>query len=307
MKTLSIIIPVYYNAESLPILYEELVDIEKKLLERKLKLELIFVDDGSGDDSFERLLQIKKSRPNTRIVKLTRNFGVVQASKKGCSYATGDCFMILAADLQDPTHLILELVEHWEKGSKFVICCRSTRDDPWLSKLFAKCYYKLIHIFVDKTYPAGGFDLALMDKSLLSYLVNSNKNIYTPSYMYWLGFKPAVIFYHRCKRVYGHSRWSFGKKITACLDSILGFSILPIRIISIIGIFVSIGSLTYGLSMIISTILGHTEVKGFATIASLISLLLGLIIIMLGIIGEYLWRTFDSVNGRPEAVIDEVF
>jgi len=121
-----------------------------KLIESNIALELIFVDDGSGDDSFVELMKIKQQRSETRVIKLTRNFGAVQASKKGCHFVTGDCFMILSADLQDPPELIPEMVGYWKQGSKFVICCRSTREDPWLSKLLAKFYYKLIHIFVDK-------------------------------------------------------------------------------------------------------------------------------------------------------------
>jgi len=241
------------------------------------------------------------------VIKLTRNFGAVHASKTGFRYVTGDCFIILAADLQDPPELILKMVDHWLQGSKFVICTRNSRQDPLLSKLFARIYYQLLRFFVDKNYPKGGFDLALMDQSLLSFLVNSGKNIYTPLYAYWLGFKPVIIQYDRAKRIHGKSRWTFFKKLSAFFDALLGFSIFPIRFISIIGVFLSIASFIYGSVIVINALLGNAVLPGFPTIVALVSFLLGLIIVMLGIIGEYLWRTFDEVNSRPESVIDEIY
>jgi len=307
MKTLSVVVPVYFNEKSLPTLFLKLRDVEFRLLDEQIKLELIFVDDGSGDHSFVELMKIKEQRPDTKVIKLTRNFGAIHASKTGCRFATGDCFMILAADLQDPPELIFQLIEKWKKGSKFTICTRSTREDPRLTQLFAKVYYWLVRRLVDKTYPTGGFDIALMDKTLLPYLINSNKNIYTPLYMYWLGFKPTIIEYHRPKRPHDHSRWTFKKKITACLNSILGFSIIPIRLITATGLLVSLSSMLFAMVIIVNAFLGKFAVPGFPTIVSLICLLLGLIIVMLGIIGEYLWRTFDSVNARPESVIDEIY
>lgn len=306
-KKLSIIVPVYYNAESLPILFEKLLAIEQQLQLRNIALELIFVDDGSGDNSLQELLKLKQQRQDLKIIKLTRNFGAVHASKTGFQFVTGDCFMILAADLQDPPELILEMVDKWLAGTKFIICTRIARDDPLISKLFAKVYYFILKKMVVPDYPTGGFDLALMDKAMLPYLQQNSKNAYTPLYAYWLGFTPTIIPYHRQKRLHGQSRWTFAKKLTAFLDALLGFSIIPIRLISGIGILVSLLSFSYATWMIINALLSNMVVHGFATIVTLISFLLGLIIIMLGIIGEYLWRTFDEVNKRPESVIDEIY
>src|SRR4051812_24689431 len=120
LKKVSVVIPVFWNGLSLPPLFTELSETERQLTEKGYKLELIFVDDGSGDDSLAQLLLIKEQRPETRIIKLSRNFGAVHASKTGLQFVTGDCFLILAADLQDPPSLILEMINHWEAGSKFV-------------------------------------------------------------------------------------------------------------------------------------------------------------------------------------------
>lgn len=307
MKTISVVVPVYYNEGSLRPLLDELLDVETRLRERHMSLELIFVDDGSGDGSLDELMKIKQRRPATKIIKLTRNFGAIHATKTGFRFVTGDCFMNLAADLQDPPSLILQVIDKWQQGSKFVLATRSHREDSASSQFFAWIYYILLRLFVVKDYPRGGFDLALMDKALLPYLNNSSKNINTPLFAYWLGFKPDIIEYARRKRTHGKSRWNFSKRLKLFLDAILGFSIVPIRMISFIGIIVSLLSFAYGFLILFNTLVGHGAVPGFATIVTLISFLLGMVIVMLGIIGEYLWRIFDETNKRPEAVIDTIY
>lgn len=306
MKKLSVVVPVYFNEGSLPVLFQELMDVESKLLEFEIELELIFVDDGSGDGSFGELVKIKAQRPATRLVKLSRNFGAVHASKTGMQFVTGDCFLILAADLQDPPPLILDMVRRWLDGAKFVTCVREKRSDPLLSTLFAKIYYRLLRAMVVKNYPDGGYDLALMDKVMLPHMQSSGKNINPNVFAFWLGFKPEVIPYERRKRVHGKSRWTFAKKVKLFLDTMLGFSIVPLRIITVIGMIVSTASLAFVVFVVINGILGRYDVPGFATLASIISFLLGLVICMLGVIGEYIWRIFDEINRRPEAVIEEI-
>ncbi len=306
MKVLSIVTPVYYNEASLPHLYEKLIELENKLRTIDIGLEIIFVDDGSGDNSLAELRKIKEKRPATKVIKLTRNFGATHASKTGFRYVTGDCFITLAADLQDPPELIFEMVEKWLAGSKFVIGIRKQREDPHLTKMLAACYYYLLRFFVFKEYPRKGFDLALMDKSIQPYLVNSAKNINTPLFAYWLGFKPEIIEYQRLPRLHGKSRWTIGKKIKYFLDSLLGFSVGPIRFITVIGLAVSIISFSYGSLIFINGLLGRIKVSGYAGLVTLITFLLGVIIIILGIIGEYIWRIYDESNNRPEAVIDEI-
>jgi len=306
LKTLSVIVPVYFNEGSLPHLFRELQDVERQLRDLGLGLELIFVDDGSGDGSYAELLKIKARRPATRVIKLSRNFGAVQASKTGLQFVTGDCFLVLAADLQDPPGLIVEMVRRWQAGARFVTCVRETRSDPPLSMLFAKAYYRVLRAVVVPDYPDGGYDLALMDKVMLPHLQASGKNINPNVFAFWLGFKPEVIPYERRQRVHGKSRWTFRKKLKFFLDTLLGFSIVPLRLISLTGLVVSLLSLSFVVFVVVNGLLGRYDVPGFATLASIISFLLGLVICMLGVIGEYLWRIFDEVSRRPEAVIEEL-
>jgi polyisoprenyl-phosphate glycosyltransferase len=307
MPKVSVVIPVYYNEGSLPVLYDQLSEVERALHGKGFELELIFVDDGSGDNSLKQLLNIKEERPATRVVKLTRNFGAVSASKTGMRFVTGDCFTILAADLQDPPELVLDMVERWQEGSKFVVCVRSSRSDPTLSKAFSWLYYRLVRLLVAPSYPLGGFDVALMDRALLPHFVESGKNAYTPLLAYWLGFQPTFLYYHRRERVHGNSRWTWGKRLKAAIDALLGFSVVPIRVISFVGLMVALTSFMYGLWMFANALLGRMEVRGFATMVTLLAFLQGLGLFMLGTLGEYLWRVFDEVNKRPETVIDEVY
>jgi dolichol-phosphate mannosyltransferase len=306
-KTVSVVIPVYFNAESLPLLFAELALLEQQLLARGVSLELVFVDDGSGDGSLQELLKIKHDRPSTKIVSLSRNFGSVAASKTGFKFVTGDAFIILAADLQDPPQQIVPMVDKWLEGHKFVVSVRASRQDPLLSRAFAWIYYQLIKLIVVSDYPRGGYDLMLMDKLLLPYLAGSTKHTNPNVYAYWLGFKPSILHYHRRARRHGRSRWTFGKKLKLFLDTISGFSATPIRIISLVGALVALASFLYGTNIVVNALLGNVEVRGFATLVALISFFSGLILIMLGVLGEYLWRVLEAVSDKPETVIDETF
>ena len=306
-NTISVVIPVYFNEDSLPKLFEELGIVENELSKKQICLELIFVDDGSGDKSLDILIEFKKKRVKTTIIKLTRNFGANKAVKAGLKFVTGDAFLDLAADLQDPPNLILEMVDRWLSGSKFVICVRQTRDDPLVNKILAKLYYKILRLIVIKNYPDGGFDLSLMDKTFLPHLVNSSKSVFLPLLAYWIGYEPDTIYYHRRARKSGKSRWTLSKKLAAFLDVMLGFSVTPIRLISGIGFIVALASFLYGANLVISSFLFQIPVKGFVTLVALITFLLGLIIVMLGLIGEYLWRIFNEVDKKPDSVIDEIW
>jgi glycosyltransferase involved in cell wall biosynthesis len=307
MKTLAIVVPVYFNSGSLLALAAELAKIEVELAKRDVALQLIFVDDGSGDDSLEKLLEIGRQRPGTIVVKLSRNFGAIQAVKTGLTQARCDCFMWLAADLQDPPELILMMIEHWQKGAKCVMCTRADRDDPLPSKILARIYYILVKRLVSKNYPEGGFDVALMDAQLLPAFLQSAKNINISLLAYWLGFKPVTLPYQRLKRVHGKSRWTFAKKVKLLIDSLVGFSFAPIRLMSLLGLLIAGLSVAYGLFVVVGVFITGRQVPGFATLAALILFLFGLVITMLGILGEYLWRILDELNKRPEAVIDEIY
>jgi dolichol-phosphate mannosyltransferase len=304
---LSLIFPVYFNEGSLPELFEALSKFEENLEAHNTQLELIFIDDGSKDNSFQRLLDFKKIRPATKLIKLTRNFGAVAATKTGFKYVTGDCFAIVAADLQDPIEKVLEMHLKWMEGAKYVVCRRLSRNDPIVSRLFSGLYYYTVRVLIASDYPSGGFDLMLMDKAMLPYIRDSSKNINTHLYAHWLGFSPTILEYHRPERSHGKSRWTFIKKFKLAIDTITGFSVAPIRIVSAFGFLIAIVSFIFGITIILGSVFGEGSVAGFTTIVTLISFFGGMTLFMLGILGEYLWRIFDNSSTKPESVIDETF
>tara|TARA_Y100000589_G_scaffold320151_1_gene349706 strand:+ start:202 stop:1128 length:927 start_codon:yes stop_codon:yes gene_type:complete len=307
MNLLSIVIPVYFNEESLERLFYELIKLEEKLKQRKFSMELIFIDDGSKDNSLEKIIRFKEKRERTKIIKLTRNFGAVFALKEGLKHITGDCFTSLAADLQDPPQNIIKMIDKWMNGSKFVVCVRESREDNFLKKLFARLFYILIRKFIIPNYPKYGYDMALLDKSILIHLINSSKTMFYSIHLYWLGFKPDIIFYKRVKRKEGKSRWTLYKNFNTSLDVLLGTSPKFAQSLSILGIFISFCSLLYGLLIITSAFLGKIPVPGYATTIVILSFFFGLIIFYLSIIQEFLWRIFEEVNKRSEVIVEKIY
>jgi len=307
MKKLTIIVPVYFNEKSLEPLFQEIQSVEEELLKKEVSLELIFVNDGSKDNSLNELLKIRKSRPATIVINLTRNFGATYATKVGLKYCNDDAFLWIAADLQDPPSIIIDLVDSWLAGSKYNICVRKKRKDPAMVILFSAVYYYLLRKLIIKDFPKGGFDIFLLDCEYKNILLESSKSAYMPILSFWLGIKPKVIEYERGERKHGKSKWTFVKKFNTLIDIFFGFSSKPIRIIGLFGLLVSILSFIYGAYISIYALLGVKGVSGFATIVTIITFSFGLIIFTLGIIGEYISRIFDQVNKRPEVVIDKIF
>ncbi len=305
-SAISVVIPVFNNSESLDTLFSQITDFETLLTDRDLGLDLIFVDDGSSDGSYEKLLAINERRSGTKVIKLTRNFGAVRAGRAGLRHAGGDAISLVAADLQDSLEKLAEMVERWQAGAKFVICVRSERNDPLLSRAFAALYYRILNRLVMRDYPKSGFDLMLVDKTLLPYLLQGGPLVAPQLTAYWLGFEPTVISAKRPARPHGRSSWTFSKRLKLFVDTITSFSVAPIRFISAIGLLAALASLTYGAYIFVSALLGNFEVPGFATLVVLISFFSGLILLMLGMIGEYLWRIFSALDHRPESVIEEI-
>ena len=307
MKTISIVIPIYFNQDSLETLFGRLISLEKELKLRNFWMELIFVDDGSKDNSFNQILKFKSNRKNTKIIKLTRNFGANYAVKEGLKHIKGDCFTTLAADLQDPPENILKMIEKWEKGSKFIVCVRKSRDDGFLKNFFSRIFYFFLRKFVMNNYPKYGYDMALLDRSLLKHIINSAKSMFYSVHLYWLGYKPDMIFYKRQKRIDGKSKWTYYKLINSFLDVLLGFTPKFTQTLTFIGFLISFLSFIYGIFIIITALNGNIPVPGYATIIVLSSFFFGMVILYLSIVQEYLWRIYDELNKRSEVIIDEIY
>jgi dolichol-phosphate mannosyltransferase len=301
-KKVSVVVPVYFNAPSLPELFNRLDNLNRELLGINLELEVVAVDDGSKDDSFEILVEYSKKYSFLNAFQLTKNFGEATASKFGLRKITGDAFSVLAADLQDPPELIFEMAKTWLDGNSYVICERTKRNDPIFSKFLANLYYKFLTKFIMPTYPKKGFDLFLMDTKYLPVIIESSKSSSIPLILSWIGIEPLKIGYVRQTREHGKSTWTIFKRINLLLDVLFSFSRKPIRIVSSIGAVTALAGLIYGISVIIERLNGTTGSQGTASLIALVSFTSGLVLLTLGIIAEYIWRIWDEVNNRPDGI-----
>jgi polyisoprenyl-phosphate glycosyltransferase len=301
----SIVIPIYFNEKNLPVTYPRLVALEKQI--PGISLELVFVDDGSGDRSFQVLKEIQASDPRVKVVKLARNFGSFNAILAGLHHATGDCVGIISADLQDPPELFEQMIEDWRKGKKTVMAVRQDRQDPFFSKVFANIFYKMLRKVALPSMPEGGFDFVLIDRIVVDVLTSIHeKNTSIMALIAWLGFDHSEIGYVRGERRIGKSRWTFSKKLKLFVDLFTGFSFFPIRSISVLGSFIAVVSFFYGGYLMHLRFVNGIHVEGWTSLVVMILFLSGFQLISLGIIGEYLWRNFDESRRRPPYIVEEV-
>lgn len=304
MNKLSIVVPIYKNQDNIRPFYNDFTDNIKPFID---DYEIIMVHDASPDGSWNIMKEIAESDNKIKLIKLSRNFGAIAASFTGIQYSEGDCVTVKACDLQEPPELTVNMYNMWKNGSKSVIAIRESRDDPWYTTIFSNMYYWLIRKMVISDMPIGGFDTYLIDRKIANKIVAINdKNSPITLQILWMGFGPDKTYYERRKREIGKSSWTFSKKMKLFVDSLIGFSYIPIRFMSVIGLVFSFGSILWGIYMIIVRLMGKIPVQGYTTIIVLILFSSGLIMFTLGLLGEYVWRTLDASKKRPISVVEEM-
>jgi dolichol-phosphate mannosyltransferase len=304
-KKLSIIVPVYYNAENLLPLYDE---IKESVIDKiDADVEILFVDDGSGDGSWEVLKSLKAQHQEVKIIHLSRNFGSHAAILCGLSFATGDCAVVKAADSQEPCEIILKMFAAWKEGNNVVLAVRDERDDPAGTTFFSNFYYWFIAKVALPTMPPKGFDVYLIDRKVIEVLkLMDEKNSALTGQILWSGFKTETVYYKRLARTSGRSRWTMKKKIRLFLDSVFSFTSLPITLVAMFGVLATIGSIVWAIIVIITRLSGGIVVEGWTSsfIFNLFSF--GITMLVLGLLGGYLWRAFDASRNRPLYIVEEV-
>ncbi len=307
MSKISIVIPVYFNAPSLEILNARLDLVSRA--HPNHSFEFIYVDDGSGDNSYEVLQKIASCDARVRVVKLVRNFGSNIAILAGLSYANGDCAGFIAADLQDPPEKLTEMIEVWEKGNKVVLAIRKDRDgDPFLTRMLAKTFNYLYDKFVFHGITPQGIGFFLIDRQVIDVLVQcQERNAYLIGLLLWTGFPYQTVVYDRVEREHGKSRWTVQKKIKYFIDAFAAFSYLPLRLASILGIFLATIGGIYALALFILKIFDNLpQVQGWTALMIVLLLVSGTQLIILGVIGEYLWRNLDATRKRPLFLVEKI-
>lgn len=309
-KNISVVIPCFNEEAVLDLLYERLI----KVLERLgSPYELIFVNDGSRDNSVHIIKELNRQNPKTKLVSLSRNFGHQIATMAGLHYAQGDCAVVIDADLQDPPEVIEKMVAKWREGFDVVYGIRRQRKE---SKILQFCY-RVFYILLQKMsfvyIPRDAGDFCLMDSHVVRQMRRlSEERPFVRGLRSWIGFKQIGIEYERAGRIAGHTKYSFRRLFRLAFDGIFSFSNVILRVATIFGLMISLLSIIYALYIAINRIrisLGLLDssqfIPGWATLTCSIMFLLGLQFIFLGILGEYIGRIFAQVKRRPLFVVDE--
>lgn len=304
----TIVLPVYYNEESLLPAYEKL-KAALLALQPRLRGSLLYVDDGSGDRSFEVLQQIQaKGELPVTLVKLSRNFGQVMAIRAGIAHCDGTAAIVMSADGQEPVELIPQmLAEHFEKNNEVVICTRAEREEgayrTWTSRLFYATMRKLC--FQDM--PTGGFDCFLLGPAAQeAFRQERELQPFLQGQILRLGFSRAIISYTRLKREFGRSRWTLGKKVAYFFDGLMNYSFLPIRAVSYLGMMLALLGLAYAAVVLLAKVLVGNPVKGWTPLMIVVLVLGGAQMLTLGVFGEYLWRILVQVQRRSPYLVEKI-
>lgn len=303
---ISFVVAVYHNEGALSKTHEKIQSVFSSELTQH-EYEIVFVDDGSKDGSLREILNRREQDPRIKVITFTRNFGQMAAMLAGFKEATGDAVINISADLQDPVELIPQMVEKWQAGSEIVICYRTDRSDTLMAKLFSRFAYGMLRLSHPQI-PPGGFDFVLMARNVMDAFNSIDvRHRYFQGDLLWTGYRTSFIPYVRQKRTIGKSQYNFGKKLKNFLDAVLDASYLPIRFISLMGFITSTLGVLYSATIVISWLRGGTPFEGWAPLMIAVLLVGGLIMVMLGVIGEYVWRINEEVRKRPNYVVRDKF
>ena len=303
MKKISILIPCYNEEKSLPLLYPELV----KLMEgnKAYDWELMFVNDGSTDGTLAALQQLRQQDSRVNYVDLPRNFGKEAAMLAGFDYVTGDCMVIIDADLQHPPTLIPEMIKHWEAGYDDVYAKRRSRGkESWLRRRLSLLFYKLLQSSSRFDVLQNVGDFRLLDRKCINALKRMRESErYTKGMYSWIGFNKKEVEFDQGDRLAGDSSWNFRRLFSFALDGITSFTNAPLRISTMMGFVVSVCAFLYMIYVFCKALIYGDPVQGYPTLVILVLFLGGIQLLSLGIIGEYIGRIYNETKNRPDYIV----
>jgi dolichol-phosphate mannosyltransferase len=302
---LSVITAFLNEAQNLPQFRQRVAAVADQL---DCEVEVVLVDDHSGDASSRVAKQWAREDGRAVYLRLSRNCGSHAALSAGLAHATGDCAVLLAADLQDPPEVIPDLLAKWREGHDVVWAARAARrGESWSTRAFAGMYYCLMRRLALPEMPPKGADFLLMDRRVIdAYNAIPEKNTSFLAMILWMGFRQTSIDYVKEARQAGRSKWTLSKKLKLFVDSIVSFSYAPIRCMSMLGFVMALCGFLYAAVVITGRLAGFvTAGTGFAALMTVLLVGQGAILMMLGVLGEYIWRTFDEARGRPRYIVEE--
>ncbi len=302
----SIVTPAFNEASNLPILYERLATVLKSA---EVEWEWIIVDDHSSDETFKIAVTLAQRDPRVKAIRLARNSGSHTALICGIQHACGDCAVILAADLQDPPSVVPRLLAEWDAGAQVVWAVRAARAGETRSTLlFARLYYLIMRRFVGfADMPQSGADFFLADRRVLEALGHFREaHVSVLALISWMGFRQSSIAYEKQARLHGRSGWSLEKKLKLVADSVTAFTYRPIRFMSYLGFVVAFAGLLYAAFILVNALTG-APVEGWSSLMIVVLVIGGMQMLMMGVLGEYVWRALDESRGRPRFLIEDEF
>ena len=304
MKSVSIIIPVYNEEKVLKKLYQRLLKVLNNLT--NYKFEILFINDGSIDNTSKILGQIRNLDKRVSFINLSRNFGKEIAMIAGFDYIIGDCAIVMDADLQHPPEIIPEMLYYWEEGYDDVYAKRRDRKkESFTKRILSKCYYGILNKLSEYPIQENVGDFRLLDRRCVNALKQFRESKRNTKGMYsWIGYNKKEILYDPEERVEGKSKWSYLKLFNLAIDGITSCTIAPLRISSMLGIMISMCAFIYMIIIIFKTIIFGEVVKGFPTIMVIVLFLGGVQLLSIGILGEYIGRMFSEIKNRPLYLID---
>ena len=305
MKNISILVPCYNEEKSLPLFYPEV----KKVIdsEHNYEWEILFVNDGSKDNTLSIIKALRAADNQISYVNLSRNFGKEKAMLAGFDYAIGDCVIIMDADLQDPPSLIPEMLRYWEQGFKDVYAKRKNRGrESWIRKKFSLLFYKILSHTTRFDVLQNVGDFRLLDRQCVEALKRIRETErYTKGLFCWIGYEKKEITFDRKDRIAGKSNWNFWSLFDLAIEGITSFTTAPLRIATIGGVFIALVAFIFMLYYIGKALLYGDPVQGFTTLVSILLFMSGVILLAIGVLGEYVGRIFNETKNRPTYLASE--
>lgn len=298
-KLISILIPCYNEAQSLPILIPKLEDLANNL--KQYDWEFLCVNDGSKDDTLDVLRELRQMYNRVNYIDLSRNYGKENAMLAGFDYVKGDCMVIMDADLQHPPHVIIQMLEKWEEGYDDVYASRLSRGkESWLRKKLSLLYYRILQRSTRLEVLPNVGDFRLLDRRCINALKQMRENNrYTKGMYCYIGFRKTYVTFETEDRIAGESSMNYKTLINLAIEGILSYTTVPLRIATVIGVLTSLFAFIYMLVVFIKTLLCGDPVQGYPTMMIVILFLGGIQLLALGILGEYIGRIFTETKNRP--------
>jgi dolichol-phosphate mannosyltransferase len=305
LRRLSVVVAAYNEEGNLPLLYERLCALDWSAM--RLEPEFLFVDDHSRDGTQAVLEGLASRDPRVKVLRFSKNFGSHKAFTAGLENCSGDAAVILAADLQDPPETIPQLVAKWRGGARVVWAVRDERDgESVATKLLSRLYYYLMRRFAEVQPPSKGADFLLADRRLIDELrAAPEKHTSLLSLIQWMGFDQENVAYTKAARHSGSSKWTLRKKLKLAVDSFVSFSYTPVRLASACGLLFALSGFLYAAVIAVRAIALGSPVQGWSSLMCVLLIVSGVQLVMLGMLGEYLWRTLDEARGRPRYIVEK--